>query len=112
MVSSAIRQTYTYYSPEEPTGRVVKNAPLAGRGKAWTLGDYKHPVYPSPLNVLVGDAGIHVWFVVQWLRQLGGDKQALLARYGQVLRPEDVDVALWFYDRYREEIDQKLAGVA
>lgn len=91
---------------------MVKGAPLAGHGKAWTLGEYKHPAYPSPLNVRVGEAGLHVWFLIQWLQQLGGDKRALLARYGQVLHPEDVSVALWFYDRHKEEIDQKLAGVA
>lgn len=109
MVRQAIRQTYTYYSPEEPQGRVVEDAPLAGHGRTWTLGAYKHPVYPSPLNVRVGRVGIHVWMVINWLKQCDGSAERLLEKYRQVLAPEDVDAAQWYYEEYKDWIDQKLA---
>lgn len=102
-------ETYTYYSPDEPHGKTVVDAPLAGRGKAWALGEYKHPVYPSPLNVRVGDAGIKVWMIINWLREFANDKQRVLAQYGQVLEPEDLDTATWYYHENQEAIDKRLA---
>lgn len=112
MVKQAVRQTYTYYTPDSPQGIVIEDSPLQGRGKAWTLGAYTHPVYPSPLNVRIGDAGLHVWVVISWLRQSDGDADDVLARHGDVLGREDLDVALWFYDKYKDEIDERLAGAA
>ena len=112
MVSHAVRQTYTYYFPDEPRGRVIKDAPLSGHGKAWTLGEYHHPAYPSPLNVRVGDSGISVSTVISWLRANDNDKSRVLEHYGQVLQSEDIDTAIWFYSRYKEEIDAKLADTA
>lgn len=112
MVSHAVRQTFTYYSPEEPTGHVVKDAPLSGRGKAWTLGEYHHPAYPSPLNVRVGDAGISVSTVITWLKANSNDPNRTLERYGQVLQAEDIAAASWFYSKYKEEIDAELAEMA
>jgi uncharacterized protein (DUF433 family) len=109
VVKEAVSQTYTYYSSEQPEGEVVENAPLAGRGKAWTLGSYLHPTYPSPLNVRVGNAGIKVWMVVGWLRQANGDKEALLSHHGQVLEAEDLDAAVWHYSHYKDAIDEKVA---
>ena len=109
MVKQAISQTYTYYSQRHPEGEIVEDAPLAGRAKAWTLGAYKHPTYPSPLNVRVGDAGIKIWMVVSWLQQSDGDRELLLQRYGQVLEPEDVDAALWHYSLNQDDIDQKIS---
>jgi len=109
VVRQAVRQTYTYYTPEDPEGRVVSDAPLAGKGKAWTLGRYVHPAYPSPLNVRVGDAGIHVSTVIGWLRSCSDDIAATQQRYGQVLQEEDIEVARWFYDRFKEHFDQELA---
>ena len=108
MVSHAVQQTYTYYSPEDPTGRVVEDAPLAGHGKVWTLGKYVHPVYPSPLNVRVGNAGINVWMVIQWLRLLENDREALLTRYGSVIDQDDLAAAEWYYGPHKDWIDQKL----
>jgi hypothetical protein len=108
VVKQAVKQTYTYYTPEEPTGRAVRDAPLAGSGKAWTLGEYRHPTYPSPLNVRVGEAGIKVWMVILWLRLCDDNVNTLMERYPQVLQPEDVDAARWFYEGHKEWIDQKL----
>ena len=112
MAKQATKETYTYYSPEEPTGRVIADAPLVGGGRAWTRGKYIHPVYPSPLNVRVGDAGISVPTVISWLRASEDDKSRVLERYGQVLKPEDVDAAIWFYEQNQEAIDQELADEA
>lgn len=109
MVKQAVRQTYTYYDADHPHGKVVQGAPLAGRGKAWTLGSYVHPVYPSPSNVRVGNAGIKVWMVIDWLQRCGDDQEELLARYGHVLEPRDVDAALWYYQENREAIDREIA---
>ena len=108
MVRQAVRQTYTYYSPEKPQGEVVKDAELQGKGKAWTLGEYKHPTYPSPLNVRVGNAGIKVWMVIQWLELCDGDVAELQRRYPATLEQEDVEAARWYYDGHREWIDQRL----
>ena len=109
MVREAVSQTYTYYTPDQPEGEIVENAPLAGRGKAWTLGAYLHPTYPSPLNVRVGNAGIKVWMVISWLRQADDDRELLLARHKQVLQAEDVDAALWQYKKSRDAIDQEIS---
>ena len=73
------------------------------------MGEYKHPVYPSPLNVRVGEAGVKVWTVIGWLHALGDQQGEVFARYGQILQPEDLDVALWFYDQNRQLIDERLA---
>ena len=108
MVRQAVKQTYTYYTPEEPTGRVVKDAELKGTGRAWTLGEYGHPVYPSPLNVRVGNAGIKVWMVIYWLQLCNESYDELVRRYGHVLEPDDIDAARWFYERYKPEIDERL----
>lgn len=108
MVKQAVRQTYTYYTPDESQGRVVEDAPLQGRGKAWTLGSYRHPVYPSPLNVRVGDAGIKVWMVMNWLQQCDGDVDMLFEQYGHVLEREDIDAARWYYDENKDLFDREL----
>ena len=112
MVKQEVRQTYTYYSPDECRGKVIEDAPLAGRGKAWVLGKYIHPVYPSPLNVRVGDAGIHVSIVIGWLKQCGEDVDAVLEHYGQVLTREDVEAARWYYGENKDLIDRELRDVA
>ena len=104
----AVHQTYTYYTREEPTGKIVEDAPLAGRGKAWTLGAYRHPTYPSPLNVRVGAAGIKVWMVINWLRLCDDRIDVLLQRYPQTVTSEDVEVARWFYEKHKDWIDRKL----
>lgn len=108
MVSKTIHKAITYYTPEEPTGRVVTDAPLEGQGKAWTLGSYEHPTYPSPLNVRVGNAGIKVWMVIQWLRLCDDDYDVLVRRYGNSLTKSDVDVARWYYNLHKEWIDPRL----
>jgi uncharacterized protein (DUF433 family) len=108
MVKQAIRQTYTYYDPDYPTGRIEEDAELQGRGRAWTLGSYEHPVYPSPLNVRVGNPGIKVWMVINWLRLCDDDVDTLLERYPQTVAREDVDVARWYYEKHKEVIDRRL----
>ena len=109
MVEQAVKQTYTYYSPEEPTGRVVEDAPLSGLGKVWTLGAYQHPTYPSPLNVRVGGAGIKVWMVINWLQLCGDNVDEVLHRYPGTLEREDVEAARWYYETYKSDIDERLA---
>ena len=84
------------------------DAPLTGRGKAWTLGAYRHPTYPSPLNVRVGSAGIKVWMVILWLRLCDDDFDEVERRYGSILQREDVDAAKWYYEAHTESIDQRL----
>ena len=108
MVDQIVHPAVTYYSPDEPTGRTILDAPLSGRGKVWTLGAYEHPTYPSPLNVRVGMAGIKVWMVIQWLNLCNNDLDEAMRRYGHVLEPEDVDVARWYYERHKDWIDQRL----
>ncbi len=108
MVRQALRQTYTYYTPDEPTGRIVEDAPLAGRGKAWTLDAYRHPTYPSPLNVRVGDAGIKVWMVINWLQLCDDDVGTLLQRYPMTVTRDDVEAARWYYEKSKHAIDRKL----
>lgn len=109
MVSGAVKETYTYYSPDAPRGVVIEMAPLAGRGKAWVQGSYQHPVYPSPLDVRVGDAGVHVWLVIKWLKAAADDTNRVLDRYDQVLATEDIAAASWYYEKYKDWIDQKLS---
>ncbi len=108
MVKQAIKQTYTYYTPEAPHGEIMVDDTLHGRGRVWTLGAYKHPTYPSPANVRVGDAGIKVWMIVQWLRLCDDDIDVLLRRYPDTVTREDVEVTLWYYERYKDWIDQRL----
>lgn len=111
MVKSALRQTYTYYYPDGQI-KIVEDAPLAGHGKAWVLGAYKPPVYPSPLNVRVGDAGIKVWTVINWLRLCDENVDTLLKHYGQVLQREDVEAAKWYYEENKDLMDRELGEVA
>ena len=107
MVRQQIRQTYTYYYRDGGV-KIVEDAPLTGQGKAWVLGAYRPPVYPSALNVRVGDAGIKVWMVIKWLKLCDEDVKALLERYGEALTPEDVEAARWYYKENKELIDREL----
>lgn len=107
MVREAVSRTYTYYKPGG-NARIIEDAPLAGRGRAWVEGAYKPPVYPSPLSVRVGDAGIKVWIVMKWLRFYEGDTDKVLAAYAPTLNREDVDVALAYYKENKQAIDEKL----
>lgn len=77
-------------------------APCRVPGKWWVRGRYVPPISPSPLDVLVGKSGIKVWMVIQWLKLSDDSRDVLLRRYGNVLTKEDVESAVWFYDRYRE----------
>ena len=108
MAKQAVHQAITYYSPDEPSGKVIEGAPLAARGKVWTLGSYKHPTYPSPLNVRVGDAGIKVWMVIELLQAHGESVDDLARRYGDTLTREDIEAAMWYYRENKEMIERKL----
>jgi len=112
MVRQAVKQTYTYYTPKTPQGEIVEDDTLQGHGRVWTLGAYEHPTYPSPANVRVGDAGIKVWMVIKWLKLCDNDVDSLLSRYPNTVTREDVEVALWYYERYKDWIDQKLSEEA
>ncbi len=110
MVKQAVsHKAVTYYTPDASTGRIVRDALLKGHGKAWTLGAYEHPTYPSPFNVRVGDAGIKVWMVILWLKLSDDDFDELVRRFGNALEPEDVEAARSFYERNKQAIDQKIA---
>jgi uncharacterized protein (DUF433 family) len=111
VVKQAVRQTYTYYHPDGKV-EIVEGRRLAGRGKAWVLGAYKPPVYPSPLNVRVGDAGIKVWMVINWLRLCDENVDTLLKHYGEVLQREDVEAARWYYKENKDLIDRELGEAA
>ena len=108
MVKQATRQTFTYYSIDGSV-QIVEDAPLAGHGRAWVLGSYKPPFYPSPLNVRVGDAGIKVWMIIEWLQLCGWDEEMLIQRYGHALTPDDVKAAKWYYGNNKESIDRRVA---
>ena len=110
MVRQAVRQTYTYYE-RDGSARIIKDAELKGRGKTWTLGAYEPPWYPSPLNVRVGNAGIKVWMVINWLQSCGGDVDTLLKRHAGVLEREDVEVAKWYYEE-NKDIDREFQDAA
>jgi len=107
VVRQAIRQTYTYYDPDG-SARIVERETLAGGGKAWVEGAYNPPVYPSPLNVRVADAGIKVWIVIKWLRFYKDDVDKVLAAYAPMLQGEDIEAALAYYRENRQAIDEKL----
>jgi hypothetical protein len=106
-------QVYTYYDANaEPE---IRPGPLEGRGKAWVRGRYEPPTYPSALNVRVGEAGIKVWMVIQWLGFYDSDVDRMLGEYGNVLTREDAAAAVWFYRNNKvdtAEIDRKIAEEA
>jgi uncharacterized protein (DUF433 family) len=103
----AVGQTYTYYYPDG-SSRVAENEELSAVGAVWTAGKYVAPTHPSPVEVRVGNAGVKVWMVINWLRLAENDTRSLMERYGQLLQPEDVDAARWYYERNREAIDERI----
>jgi len=112
VVKQTVRETYTYYTPDTPEGHAVEDSPLKGRGKAWVRGSYRHPVYPSPLDVRVGDAGIKAWMVLNWLKECNENMDELLKRYGHVLTSEDVAAARWYYEQNSDLIERELSEEA
>jgi uncharacterized protein (DUF433 family) len=110
MAQPAVREkfTYTVYTPDEPRGRVIRDAELEAGGKVWTRGAYAHPVYPSVLDVGVGNTGMSVWAVTQALRRVGGDAQALVREYDGYLTLEDIEAARWFYEENKKIFDEEL----
>lgn len=107
MVREAVSRTYTYYDLGG-NARIIEDAPLAGSGIAWVEGAYEPPVYPSPLSVRVGDAGIKVWIVMKWLRFYEDDIDKVLTAYAQTLNREDVEAAIAYYQQNQHAIDTKL----
>lgn len=107
MVRQEVGQTYTYYQPDGGVN-VIRDAPLVGLGKAWVEGAYVPPVYPSPLNVRVGNSGIKVWIVIKWLRFYKGDVDKVLTSYAPTLNREDVDAALAYFKGNEQAIEEKL----
>jgi hypothetical protein len=101
-------ETYTYYYPN-PEGE-VRQGPLQGEGRAWVPGEYRHPDYPSPLTVRVGEAGVKVWMLSQWLDLTHDDEAELQRRYGVHLRltHRDIEAARWYREQYREMIDERI----
>ena len=107
MAKQTVKQTYTYYEPDGAV-RVVHDEPLQGRGKAWIDGSYKPPVYPSPINVRVGERGIRVATVIQWLRLYDDDIERVVTVNAPSLTREDVEAALAYYKTHQDEIDRKI----
>jgi uncharacterized protein (DUF433 family) len=75
---------------------------------AWTDGEYRHPVYPNPLSVRVGEGGVKVWMIIQQLRSHRGDASAVVQHYAPWLTEEDVRAAVRFYESNKRAIDEKL----
>jgi len=100
------REVYTYFYPNE-RGEVIEG-PLRGHGRVWVFGRYAHPDYPSPLSVRVGDAGVKVWMVSQWLDLSRDDEADLKRRYGDMLTHEDIEATRWYRSLYRDEIDERI----
>ncbi len=101
-------QTFTYYQPDAAPETSSGWREGHGRGKAWVRGTYTPPDYPSPLNVRVGDAGIKVWMVMRWLKELNNDSKRVIGVYDSVLTPEDIEAARRFYADHAEEIDARI----
>lgn len=106
MAKFAVGQTYTYYDADGSV-RVVENKRLSGRGHVWIDGRYAPPMYPSPLNVRVGDSGIKVWMVIGWLETSGGVEE-MLKRHGDMITRDDVEAAQWYYAQHQDDIHRKL----
>jgi len=100
-------ETYTYYYPNKKPE--IRSEPVAGRGRAWVRGSYAPPVYPSPLDVRVGEAGIKAWMVIEWLQLADNDEAKVIEGYGHVVEREDIAAARWVYQRYAAEIDRRIA---
>ena len=107
MVKFAVGQTYTYYYPDG-SSRIAVNEELSALGAVWSTGKYVAPTQPSPVEVRVGNAGVKVWMVINWLQLSGNKMPALLERYGQMLQPDDVHAATWYYGRNKEAIDERI----
>jgi len=99
-------QVYTYYYPDRPPE--IRREPLNGKGEVWVRGAYTPPENPSPLNVRVGESGVKIWMVIQWLKLSDNDPDFLLRRYGDVVSEEDVHNAIWFYEKHRAAMDQRI----
>lgn len=99
-------QRFTFLFRDRPPE--IKRAPVERGGQIWARGAYEEPDVPSPLDVRVGNAGIKVWMVIQWLKASDHDQASLLRRYGEVLDANDVDNALWFYERNGAVIDERI----
>ena len=111
MANFLVGQTYTYYYPDG-SSRIAENEELSGQGAIWTTGRYVAPTRPNPVEVRVGNAGVKVWMAIHWLRLLGGETEALLERYGQMLRAEDVEAARWYYGLHKAAIDERITEEA
>lgn len=102
-------QAFTYFHEDGRSEiRIQPNGPLPEAGEVWVRGRYAPPDAPSPLDVRVGQAGIKVWMVIQWLTLSDRNVDTLLKGYGSVLTRDDVENALWYYQRNREVIDQRV----
>lgn len=102
-------QAFTYFHQDGRSEvRTQPKGPLPQTGEVWVRGRYAAPDAPSPLDVRVGEAGIKVWMVIQWLTLSGRDVEALLKGYGDVLTREDVNSALWYYEQNRQAIDTRV----
>lgn len=99
-------EIFTYYYPNSEGE--VSEGPLHGKGRAWVPGEYRHPDYPSPLIVRVGQAGVKVWMANQWLDLTRGDEHELRRRYGDILTHEDLEAARWYREQYRDMIDERI----
>jgi uncharacterized protein (DUF433 family) len=74
---------------------------------AWTDGEYRHPVYPNPLSVRVGESGIKVWAVIQSLKDGDWNPSSVMEHYPE-LTEADIAAAIAFYESNKAAIDEKL----
>ena len=81
-------------------------------GRVWTEGDYDDYVRPNALSVRVGEPGVKVVTVIEYLRDFDDDVDAVLRAWDPYLTKQDIADALAYYrsnEIDRSEIDQRLA---
>jgi len=102
-------QRFTYFFPDGHSEvRIQPQAPLPRPGDVWIRGAYGPDIEPDPSNVRVGESGVEAWRIILWLRLSHDDRRRLLRDYPAMLRGQDIDAALWFYDKHRVEIEREI----
>ncbi len=64
----------------------------------WVDGDYDESVRPSALNMRVGEPGVKVINVLQYLRDFDNDADAVIRAWSPYLKPQDIEDARAFYE--------------
>ena len=81
-------------------------------GRVWTEGTYDDRLRPSAVNMRVGEPGVKVATVLQYLRDLDGDADAVIKMWGGYLTRQDIEDARAYYESNeadKADIDERLA---